>query len=572
MATTQYIGARYVPLFADPAEWDSTKQYEPLTIVLHEGNSYTSKQYVPVGIEITNDKFWALTGNYNAQVEQYRKVVADYKNLADTTEEHLATIYPLDTTPTDDSTKGVTSDGIKKAITTAVYDETTRAKEAEHTNATAISSEKNYLSLAYYIDDFNGGNLNTALSKALKEYPNTEAIYVPSGNYVIDEPIDLRQSNISYFNADNATIKAISQMDFIIATRPYNTVVDGFIIDGNWLAKQGILLNTQATLRNCFIKNCTTDYIGGYKQGLHIYNVRVINESPAEHKGTQGIACGTDCIIQNVWVWGQRAGINCGANCIISTAYFWNYYGVEEMTGIYSKSSIHVSNIFFDCINVPLNASIIIGNNINVYVNGHDTKDNTNPYYKLTKTYTDLSQISGFNCTTADDFKLKFKEPSGASKAVNIVSSSIKTMSNYNESEFNQFNINNSNSPKNTCQALDDFDTNTWYKVAEVHHKQYYSCVIMMTDRASVGGILTITDSHITCSQSFFYSKTFDTEHVIRFNEEDGILSIYVKLIERIDVCVYGLLADVGTNGLYVLPNFEKSTLSSYNRSISQSQ
>ena len=57
MATTQYIGARYVPLFADPAEWDSTKQYEPLTIVIHNGNSYTSKQYVPVGIEITNDKF-----------------------------------------------------------------------------------------------------------------------------------------------------------------------------------------------------------------------------------------------------------------------------------------------------------------------------------------------------------------------------------------------------------------------------------------------------------------------------------------------------------------------------------
>ena len=136
MATTQYIGARYVPLFADPAEWDSTKQYEPLTIVLHEGNSYTSMQYVPAGIEITNEKFWALTGNYNAQVEQYRKEVADYKTLADTTEEHLATIYPLDNTPTDGSTKGVTSDGIKKAIS----DEATRAKTAEQTLQTNIDA------------------------------------------------------------------------------------------------------------------------------------------------------------------------------------------------------------------------------------------------------------------------------------------------------------------------------------------------------------------------------------------------------------------------------------------------
>lgn len=78
MATTQYIGARYVPLFAEPIEWDKTKQYEPLTIVSHDGNSYTSRQFVPTGIEITNEAFWALTGNYNAQIEQYRKEVAAY--------------------------------------------------------------------------------------------------------------------------------------------------------------------------------------------------------------------------------------------------------------------------------------------------------------------------------------------------------------------------------------------------------------------------------------------------------------------------------------------------------------
>lgn len=80
MATTQYIGARYVPLFADPIEWDKTKQYEPLTIVTNSGNSYTSRQFVPAGIELTNEEFWALTGNYNAQIEQYRNEVTAYDN------------------------------------------------------------------------------------------------------------------------------------------------------------------------------------------------------------------------------------------------------------------------------------------------------------------------------------------------------------------------------------------------------------------------------------------------------------------------------------------------------------
>lgn len=90
--TTQYIGSRYVPLFAEPAEWDSARTYEPLTIVIHEGNSYTSRQYVPVGIEITNEKFWALTGNYNAQVEAYRRDVATLGEHVTTNTNDIAAI------------------------------------------------------------------------------------------------------------------------------------------------------------------------------------------------------------------------------------------------------------------------------------------------------------------------------------------------------------------------------------------------------------------------------------------------------------------------------------------------
>lgn len=74
----QYVGARYVPLFADPLEWSSTQGYEPLTVVLHEGNSYTSRQSVPVGIDIDNTAYWAQTGNYNAQIEAYRQEVLAY--------------------------------------------------------------------------------------------------------------------------------------------------------------------------------------------------------------------------------------------------------------------------------------------------------------------------------------------------------------------------------------------------------------------------------------------------------------------------------------------------------------
>ena len=71
----QYVGARYVPVFANPLEWSDTREYEPLTIVTHQGNSYTSMQYVPTSISIADTAYWALTGNFNAQVEAYRAEV-----------------------------------------------------------------------------------------------------------------------------------------------------------------------------------------------------------------------------------------------------------------------------------------------------------------------------------------------------------------------------------------------------------------------------------------------------------------------------------------------------------------
>lgn len=74
---SQYVGSRYVPIFADPIEWDNHRSYESLTIVTHDGESYTSKCNVGPGIDITNTRYWAKTGAYNAQVEQYKNEVKD---------------------------------------------------------------------------------------------------------------------------------------------------------------------------------------------------------------------------------------------------------------------------------------------------------------------------------------------------------------------------------------------------------------------------------------------------------------------------------------------------------------
>ncbi len=79
-----YVGHRYVPIIL--GEWENTQSYEGLSIVTYQGTSYTSKKRVPVGINILNEEYWTVTGNYNAQVENYRKEV---KDLQQSTREEL---------------------------------------------------------------------------------------------------------------------------------------------------------------------------------------------------------------------------------------------------------------------------------------------------------------------------------------------------------------------------------------------------------------------------------------------------------------------------------------------------
>lgn len=69
----QYVGARYVPKIM--GEWNKALQYEALSVVTYMGNSFTSKVPVPANVEINNSDYWVNTGNYNAQVTEYKEIV-----------------------------------------------------------------------------------------------------------------------------------------------------------------------------------------------------------------------------------------------------------------------------------------------------------------------------------------------------------------------------------------------------------------------------------------------------------------------------------------------------------------
>ena len=97
MATRQYVGARYVPKFYDyngSSAWRSGTEYEALTIVTVNGNSYTSKIPVPssVGSPDQNPEYWVATGLYNEQVEAYRQLTLALSGRVDDVEDGMSTL------------------------------------------------------------------------------------------------------------------------------------------------------------------------------------------------------------------------------------------------------------------------------------------------------------------------------------------------------------------------------------------------------------------------------------------------------------------------------------------------
>lgn len=104
-----YIGARYVPRIL--GEWSADMTYEPLDVVLYQGTSYTSRTYVPKGIipSESTQQYWALTGNYNAQVEMYRQEVERYKQDVEALKPYITKTYNTTTDMIKDETIKINS-------------------------------------------------------------------------------------------------------------------------------------------------------------------------------------------------------------------------------------------------------------------------------------------------------------------------------------------------------------------------------------------------------------------------------------------------------------------------------
>lgn len=78
----RYVGNRCIPM--PMGNWDKNKEYESLSVVLaSNGDSYTSKKNVPKGIELSNTEYWAISSQFNAQLEVQKQRIDNIVALPD---------------------------------------------------------------------------------------------------------------------------------------------------------------------------------------------------------------------------------------------------------------------------------------------------------------------------------------------------------------------------------------------------------------------------------------------------------------------------------------------------------
>lgn len=185
----KYVGLRYVPKVL--GEWDKTQSYEPLCVVTYQGNSFTSKTFIPSNTDITNETFWCQTGNYNAQVELLKdnfdknvnSLNENYSNFEKTVNDTIANYF-------------------KKVNETVENDK-------NRTN-TIFNENKAYF-LPYFGIKEGSENAQTN-SNILKttNFPLGATLILPIGDYYFSETIDLYKNQLSLkgyqttFSQDNA--------------------------------------------------------------------------------------------------------------------------------------------------------------------------------------------------------------------------------------------------------------------------------------------------------------------------------------------------------------------------------
>jgi hypothetical protein len=316
----QYVGARYVPKIM--GEWNKALQYEALSIVTYMGNSFTSKVPVPANIDIINENYWVNTGNYNEQIEEYRKDVSNLSNKVASLPYVTPTMFGANGT-------GLTDD--TDAILTAIAYANTNRKILVFDKIFLINKELTINSGTNIIIEGTIGNLNTLIAST------------STANIIIGE-----NGSINLVGTANVTFRNLGfrgsgkgNGDSGINIKSFRNTFDNCTFDKfNTAISVGKAINWNGENRitNCLFQECTNCVIDN--EGSDSYFTNNIIHSLCDNS-LKGIFSGYQIIGNHDY---SLNGMTLGGYCETITGNYFDGYKKLTITG--NTGPVIVGNTF----------------------------------------------------------------------------------------------------------------------------------------------------------------------------------------------------------------------------------
>lgn len=205
----QYIETSSIS-YADPIQWDITKQYPRNTVVVTvNGDGYLSTQPVPIGIDIDNEDYWTKIGNFSELWGSVKLAITPVDEKLKTTASAARAVNDLVWLNNDLYV-------ITKAMDAGTrYIEGTNCKKTnigEQLNDLNTKVDNNKSSVDNSIEQINTNieNINTNLNKKIDKDTTGDLNQTVSGNLNMHSNNDLSlDGKALYFRANGTTLMAI---------------------------------------------------------------------------------------------------------------------------------------------------------------------------------------------------------------------------------------------------------------------------------------------------------------------------------------------------------------------------
>lgn len=205
----QYIETSSIS-YADPIQWDITKQYPRNTVVVTvNGDGYLSTQPVPIGIDIDNEDYWTKIGNFSELWGSVKLAITPVDEKLKTTASEARAVNDFVWLNND------------LYIITKAMDAGTRYIEGTNCKKTNIVEQlkdlntkvdSNQSSVDNSIEQINTNieNINTNLNKKIDKSTTGDLAQTVSGNLDVHSNNNLSlDGKALYFNSNGTTLMAI---------------------------------------------------------------------------------------------------------------------------------------------------------------------------------------------------------------------------------------------------------------------------------------------------------------------------------------------------------------------------